>query len=181
MSELIRRLQGEHDNFSKLLALLHAEIETLDRGENGNFRLMTDIMDYMAVYPDVAHHPMEDRIFTRLAQLDPASHDLVDELIAEHERLRHMGKVFSDLVRGVVGGGITSVDKLSTLGHEYVALTRAHSAREESDIFPRLITVLSDEDWTELTVAAAASEDPLAEGIVDRSYEEILAQIERRR
>ena len=180
MSELIRRLQGEHDNFSKLLALLDAEIETLDRGENGNFRLMTDIMDYMAVYPDVAHHPLEDRIFTRLAQLDPGSHDLVAELIGEHERLRHKGKVFSDLVRGVVGGGITSVDKLSTLGHEYVALIRAHSAREESDIFPRLIKVLSDEDWTELTVTAL-SEDPLFGSIVDRSYEEILAQIERRR
>jgi hemerythrin-like domain-containing protein len=181
MSELIRRLQGEHDNFSKLLALLAAEIETLDRGENGNFRLMTDIMDYMSVYPDVAHHPLEDRIFTRLAQLDPESRDLVTELIAEHERLRHMGKAFSDLVRGVVGGGITSVDKVSTLGHDYVALIHAHSEREESDIFPRLNTVLSDEDWTELTAAAAASEDPLFGSIVDRSYEEILAQIERRR
>ena len=95
--------------------------------------------------------------------------------------MRHTGKAFSDLVRGVLGGGITSVDKLSTLGHEYVALIRAHSAREESDIFPRLITLLSDEDWTELTAAAAASEDPLFGGIVDRSYEEILAQIERRR
>ncbi|MGH8507439.1 MAG: hemerythrin domain-containing protein [Gammaproteobacteria bacterium] len=181
MSELIRRLQGEHDNFSKLLALLDAELETLDRGENGNFRLMADIMDYMAIYPDVAHHPLEDRIFAWLVQLDPGSSDPVDELIAEHGRLRHTGKAFSDLVRGVVGGGITSVDKLSALGHEYVTLSRAHSAREESEIFPRLVTVLSDEDWTELTAAAAASEDPLFGGIVDRSYEEILAQIERRR
>ena len=40
--------------------------------------------------------------------------------------------------------------------------------------------MLSDEDWTEMTVAAL-SEDPLFGSIVDRSYEEILAQIERRR
>ena len=75
----------EHVNFAKLLNLLEGQLNLFHRSQTPNYALMLDIMCYMTHYPDLLHHPREDRAFELVKQRVPSLGSLVDELMAEHK------------------------------------------------------------------------------------------------
>lgn len=178
MTNLMVRLHQQHKNIARLLVLLDESLTPLARGENADFRLIEDIVHYLVTYPDLCHHRWEDLIFVRLIERDPASAGAVQALETEHESLRQIGHDLSQLVRGIVGGGITPVDRLLSTANRYSALNREHLQREESTVFPRLAEVLSDADWEALATAAEA-QDPLFGEVVDHTYQDLYRAIER--
>lgn len=181
MSDLLARLQRDHSNFARLHVLLEQQAALMDRGETANFRLLSDIMRYMAVYPDVNHHPTEDLIFAKLASRAPEARAAVSDLQEEHRRLSEVGRAFANLVSAVLGGGITPLDKLRGLMWEYLLLNRGHLAREEAEVFPHAARALTSEDWKEIEATLSASTDPLFGEVVDHSYHCLLDLIERKR
>ncbi len=179
MPVILARLVAEHRNFARLLEILEAEIARLEQGENADFRIISDIMRYVGVYPDMVHHPTEDRVFKRLIELCPPEAGLAGDLLAEHDRLRRLGHSFSGLVQGILGGAITPLDRVRSVGREYVDLCRAHGRWEENEFFPRAREVLTAEDWERIQADISSYTDPLFGDIIDQSYRYLYDMIER--
>ena len=71
MFSQIRTLHKEHSNFAKLLDLLEARLSSNQPGEDTDYALMLDVMEYMTHFPDRFHHPREDLAFRRLQRRRP--------------------------------------------------------------------------------------------------------------
>ncbi len=179
MPEILARLEDEHRNFGRLLELLEGELTRLEQGDDADFRIISDIMRYVGVYPDMVHHPIEDLVFKRLMDLGSPQAGPASELLAEHDRLRHLGHTFRDLVQGILGGAITPLDRVRSIGREYADLCRAHGRREEEEVFPHAREALTAEDWERIRADLSSYTDPLFGDLVDQSYRHLYEMIER--
>ncbi|MGH8472031.1 MAG: hemerythrin domain-containing protein, partial [Gammaproteobacteria bacterium] len=147
MPEILARLEREHRNFARLLDLLDGQLMGLGHGEDADFLLMSDIMRYVGVYPEMVHLPAESLVVRCLIERDATQAQVGGELLAEHDVLRRLGHAFNDLVRGVLGGAIIPLDRVRSVGHEYLDLCRRHARLGEREVYPRAREVLAAEDW----------------------------------
>ena len=91
----IDQLHQDHVNTSKLLVLLQKQMDAFDKGDETDFSLMQNIVDYMSEYTDSVHHPKEDLIYAALENRDPSCKNLVDELHNEHKQLSSLTKALT--------------------------------------------------------------------------------------
>lgn len=181
MPEILARLEREHRDFARLLDLLDGQLARLGRGEDADFRIMSDIMQYVGVYPDMVHLPTEALVVRCLIDRDATQARVGGELLAEHDTLRRLGHAFNDLVQRVLGGAIVPLDRVRSVGHEYLDLCRGHARLGEREVFPRAREVLAVEDWDRIRAEITSATDPLFGDIVDQSYQHLYDMIERER
>ncbi|MGH8569808.1 MAG: hemerythrin domain-containing protein [Gammaproteobacteria bacterium] len=181
MPEILARLEREHRDFGRLLDLLDGQLARLGRGEDADFRIMSDIMQYVGVYPDMVHLPTEALVVRCLIDRDATQARIGGELLAEHDTLRRLGHAFNDLVQRVLGGAIVPLDRVRSVGHEYLDLCRGHARLGEREVFPRAREVLAAEDWDRIRAEITSATDPLFGDIVDQSYQHLYDMIERER
>ncbi len=180
MSEVIKRLNAEHRNIVKLLDLLDEELATFHAGDQPNFELMLDVMDYLTHYPDTFHHPKEDLVFNRLRQLDSGSHHVVDKQLKEHESLAREGIEFRNALRGMVNDEALMLrDTLEHLGTRYAESLRNHLYTEEAQVFPRALNVLRSDDWNEIDERISHRDDPLFGEAVAVEFQDLFEEILR--
>jgi hemerythrin-like domain-containing protein len=169
----------EHANFAKLLNLLEGQLNLFHRSQTPNYALMLDIMCYMTHYPDLLHHPREDRAFEMVKQRIPSLGWLVDEMTAEHTvAVRNGTQLVSDL-DSVVNGAILPRESVETPGREYIAHFRHHMVREEADLFPIVGKTLTALDWEAIDAAVKPAADPLFGSNASRQYEVLRREIVR--
>ncbi len=180
MSEVIKRLNAEHRNIAKLLDLLEAELAIFHTGEQPDFELMLDVMDYLTHYPDTFHHPKEDLVFGRLRQLDGSSHHIVEKLLKEHESLAREGIEFRNALRGMVNDEALMLrDTLEHLGTHYAEALRSHLYTEEVQVFPLALEVLKPSDWKEIDERINQRDDPLFGAAVAVEFQDLFKEILR--
>ncbi len=180
MSEVIKRLNAEHRNIAKLLDLLDTELATFHAGEQPDFELMLDIMDYLTHYPDTFHHPKEDLLFSRLRQLDASSHHVVEKLRKEHESLAREGIEFRNALRGMVNDEALMLrNTLEHLGTHYAEALRSHLDTEEAQVFPHALEVLKPADWKEIDERICQRDDPLFGKAVAVEFQDLFEEILR--
>ena len=68
MSDLLDKLLGDHERQHRLLERLRS-LGTAHPTASGR-AVMLNIMQYMRRYPDLNHHPIEDRLFARIGARD---------------------------------------------------------------------------------------------------------------
>ena len=180
MNDPVAFWHEEHANFAKLLNLLEAQLNLFHRSQTPNYALMLDIMCYMSHYPDLLHHPREDRAFEMVKQRIPALGGLVDELMSEHTiMVQNSAQLVSDL-DSVVNGAILPRESVETPGREFIAHFRHHMAREEADLFPIVAITLTASDWAAIDAEVKPVADPLFGANALRQYgalrREILGQ-----
>jgi hemerythrin-like domain-containing protein len=84
MSEMLRRLRQDHINLQKLLFILERQIVAFDHREGPDWDIIEGAIDYLLTYPDLRHHPAEDRILRRLQAKDPTAAAPFRDLDAGH-------------------------------------------------------------------------------------------------
>ena len=77
---IIERLSQEHRNIERLLAILERELQVFDRGDRPDYRVISAVISYFELYPEVYHHPQEDLVFAKLKIRDPAAAAKVGDL-----------------------------------------------------------------------------------------------------
>ncbi|MGF1613300.1 MAG: hemerythrin domain-containing protein [Gammaproteobacteria bacterium] len=170
MASVIKKLRIDHANMSRLLDELETQIGLFHAGENADYVLMMDIMQYMSHYPDLFHHPREDLIFGKLVERDPSTRLVVNELLHKHEVLADSGKQFIDSLQTVLSEALVEREALEAQGRNYVKTLRRHINIEESQVFPLAERVLDENDWHDIENAMDAMEDPLFGSTVHREY-----------
>lgn len=179
MSETIQQLRKDHSNISTLLKLLDDEIESLEAGGNGDYVLMLDIMHYMTHYPDLFHHPKEDLVFEKLIERDPDVGSVVDDAVNEHQLLKDQGVELIRSLRNILNGFEPPHGRMQSQVHQFIATLRRHMEREETELFPKALKTLRDDDWSEIESAVESREDPVFGKVIKKEYLSLYEQIAR--
>ena len=151
----------EHVHFNQLLALVQREMDTFHRGENPDYRLMLDVLDYLRDYGDRFHHPREDEAFRRLLVHCPDRELPIARLLQEHRVIAHAGETLAELLEQAAQDAIVERGAVEVAAATYLVYYGNHIAKEEEDILPRAARHLTAADWQAVKDAAPAATDPL--------------------
>ncbi|HLZ01170.1 MAG TPA: hemerythrin domain-containing protein [Bradyrhizobium sp.] len=176
---IIERLNQEHRNIEKLLAILEREFEIFDLGDRPDYEVIRAVIHYFEVYPEVYHHPQEDLVFAKLKIRDPAAAARVGDLAREHqngaERLRRVAHA----VDAILADREILRQNVDILVREFIEHERRHIMMEDRDFFPAALKALDADDWTEIAAASTVHKDPLFSDVVEDGFDALRAHIFR--
>jgi hemerythrin-like domain-containing protein len=170
MSSIIDELSKDHANISRIINLLEVQLAAFHADKQPDYILMSDALRYMINYQDLFHHPKEDMVLGKLTIRDGAARPVIEEFSRQHGELAQKGKRFLELLLSVESEEMIPRDALESAGREYIALLRAHVGKEESELFPRALAALHDDDWRDIDRQMASKEDPIFGGSVEQEY-----------
>lgn len=171
MHVILESLLAQHGNLSKLVALLERQPSLEPDPGAPHIGLLLDVMVYLTSFPDVAHHPLEDRIAERLLARGALDGELCAELEAQHARLARQG---ADLLRDMEGAmrrESMSMELVALNTRLYAERLRHNIAFEELVLFPAAARHLDDEDWRAIGLAQGPAADPLFSSEVEARFE----------
>ena len=170
MRTIIDELTKDHANISRIITLLEVQLAAFHVDRHPDYTLMSDAMHYMIHYQDLFHHPKEDAVLVKLLTRQASARPVTDELSKQHAELAQKGKQFLELLLSVESEEMVTRTALESSGREYVALLRAHIAKEESELFPRALAALDNADWRDIDEQMASRHDPVFGGSVEQEY-----------
>jgi hemerythrin-like domain-containing protein len=162
---ILEQLQIDHRNMRQLLRVLEEEMDA----QHPDFDLLRQIVDYSLNYPDLIHHPREERLLRRLLERDPASRAVVGCLTADHEQIAQLTQRFAAGLHNVEHDVEVPRAWFRALADEYLARMREHMELEETKFFPQLLAVFEDEDWQAFD-GLTKGYDPLFGNAIERHY-----------
>jgi len=177
---LMKALRAEHRHIATVMELFADQLKAIEEGQLVDTHVVYEIMDYMVTWPDRFHHPREDLIYSRVAEVDPKAADEVDTLQRDHDHTAGNGRqVLKDIERwreGEVSGAVVAKS-----GRAYIAHMYEHMNVEEKIVFPHIESVLSIQDWRELAEddQLHAVADPVFGTRVQREFRNMTRKLRR--
>lgn len=178
---LMKALRAEHRHMATVMQVFSEQLKDLEAGNRVDAHVLYEVMDYMVTWPDRFHHPREDLIYGRVAELDRKAADEVDTLQRDHDRAARNGR---DLLRDIQEwqAGNVPPARIIKAGRAYVDQIYEHMNVEEKVVFPHIEAVLDLEDWREL------AEDDQLQGVslpvfgprVQREFRNLSRRLRRR-
>lgn len=163
MHPIEKQLHLDHYHISRLLQCLQRNIETYESGGAWaeHLSLILEALDYIKVYPEHWHHPVEDKIFAYIAKHYPQHAEVVAALHSEHKALETQTKELNSLFEAIANDTIVSRDQLSRLTRDFLSRQISHIDRENEMVYPLMSSCLSAEDWSVLASEIDEAQDPL--------------------
>jgi hemerythrin-like domain-containing protein len=177
---LMKALRAEHRHIATVMQLFADQLKAIESGELVDTHVVYEIMDYMVSWPDRYHHPREDLIYGRVAELDATAADEVDSLQRDHDRTATRGReVLRDIDHwreGEASGAVVAKSGRAYIDHMY-----EHMNIEEKVVFPHIESILTIQDWRELAeddqIHAVA--DPVFGPRVQREFRNLTRKLRR--
>jgi hemerythrin-like domain-containing protein len=155
-------LHRDHRNIASLLDLLETEIGKLSENAQPDYQLINEILDYMADYPDLHHHPLEDLVYNRYLKVCAPESNRITDLQAEHKKLSTLTETLGNRLKMISVGQVVARDEIVAAAQEYIAEQRHHMKLEEQEIFPAIESCFSEKEWKALAKQLAKRQsDPL--------------------
>jgi hemerythrin-like domain-containing protein len=163
MSQLLEKLRHDHENLTRLLDLLSAQLDDLYAGDESNFDLKIEMLDYIEHYAEHYHHPAEEKINEKIFRKETfqAHKSLQERVTREHEALMGMARRFRETLEGIMQGEVQRREEVETRGREFIALQRQHIDLEEQELFPLIIDALTEKEWEKLEREIPHMDDPV--------------------
>jgi len=161
MTQLLDRLNRDHRHLSRLLSLFDDLLDRFHEGDEPDFDLMSEMLEYMESYADQVHHPSEELIFDRLRARTNETYPMLDVLTKQHVLLGQMNKRFRQSLEGIMHEEVLRRDEVEVQGREYVKVLREHLSMEEAEAFPLARERLAPSDWDALMEAVPCTDDPV--------------------
>ncbi|MBE9568523.1 MAG: hemerythrin domain-containing protein [Proteobacteria bacterium] len=173
---MLDRLLTEHDHILKTLNLLEKQFLDLCRGGSPDYSLMRSIIVYIQEYPEQAHHPLEDMIFSILLErLDDGRQ--IQKLITDHTDLetvtRELRKSLELLKKGEI-----SEEELKQKLSQFLVRQRQHLYVEEKKVYPLVKRHITTEDWDHIRSVIPPLDDPVFGERTRSDYERLYREIE---
>jgi hemerythrin-like domain-containing protein len=177
---MMKALRAEHRHIAGVMELFADQLRAIDNGQLVDTHVVYEIMDYMVSWPDRYHHPREDLIYGRVAEVDKSAADDVDTLQRDHDASARRGReVLTEIERwreGEVAGAA-----VVKAGRAYIDHLYEHMNLEEKLVFPQVESVLTTEDWRELAEEDQLRpvSDPVFGPRVQREYRNLARKLRR--
>ena len=146
---LMKTLYAEHRHIASVMQLLAEQLAAIEAGEPADSHVIYETMDYMVTWPDRYHHPREDLIYSRAAELDAGLADSVDTLQRDHDNTAAAGREVLEDIEGWRDGDVSAAS-LVKKGRAYIDHMYSHMNSEEELVFPQIESTLGAQDWREL-------------------------------
>src|SRR6266851_8390085 len=176
---IIERLSQEHRNIEKLLAILERELQVFDRGDRPDYKVISAVISYFELYPEVYHHPQEDLVFAKLKIRDPAAAEKVGNLALEHQKGAERLRRVAQAVDGVLADREILRQNVDNIVRDFIVHERRHMMMEDRDFFPAALKALKPQDWTEIASAVTGHKDPLFSDVTEERFDALRAHILR--
>jgi len=174
---MIKSLHEDHRNLSKLLSLLETNLLALISGNDPDYHLMVDIIEYVYSYPDVFHHPREDLLYQRAMERDSSVREEIRLLLQQHAELKQCTHSLLDSLNAVLNDTLVDKVRLTEKIHEFIDLQRAHIMLEESKIYPQVERLLTSDDINWLDEQYPPATDPLFCEKVENRFRQLYKHI----
>lgn len=161
MNPVMTRLAQDHARLARLLDLFDALLDRFHDGQEPDYDLMCEMLEYMSDYADNIHHPTEDLIFRRAMDRGVQRREVFEVLMRQHEQLAQLNKRFRQSLDGVVHEEVVLREDVETRGRELVSTLREHMRLEDREAFPIALERLDDSDWDAVEAVAPSAEDPV--------------------
>ena len=174
MQRLVNKLIDEHRDLYRLVALLERQ-PSLDADSLApNIGLIVDALFYLTRFPDVTHHPLEDRITERLLLKHALARDIGEEIEAQHERIARQGAALLRDLEGALRAESMSPELVGINTRLYAERLRHNMVFEELTLFPAALRHLDEDDWRALEPSTRdAAPDPLFDAQVQTRFGEL--------
>jgi hemerythrin-like domain-containing protein len=175
---MLKRLMQDHKHIAVLLDILSEKRQRLASGSGVDFKVIRDIVEYMQLYAEHSHHPLEDITYEYF--LEKSDSDKDDKLALEHQRLIKSSETLMFTINLILSDVVIAREQLVTDLAEYVALQQAHMEYEEVQLFPAFSRLLSHDDWLLIRERCQKQliDDPLfSDGDDDDIFESLRAYI----
>lgn len=161
MNPLMTRLEQDHARLARLLDLLDGLLDRFHAGDEPDYDLIAELLEYMVSYADGIHHPTEDLVFRRALEKGAVQRDVFEVLMQQHALLGQMNRRFRRSLDGIVHEEVLRRDEVETQGRELVDTLRGHMLLEDREAFPIVREYLDTADWDALEAAAPRADDPV--------------------
>ena len=173
---MFNKLLIEHDHIRRTLNLLEMQFLDLCRGRTPDLPMMRSIVVYIQEYPEQAHHPLEDIIFSILLEREEKVM-LLQELMTDHTDLELVTRKLRDSLESYIKGTF-SKEMLKHQLSTFLIKQRQHLYTEEIEIFPIVQRILTKADWKKIQSAALFKDDPIFGKRTQNDYELLYREIE---
>ncbi|WP_368413497.1 hemerythrin domain-containing protein [Dongia sp.] len=177
MPRAIAQLQLDHRNMTRLLDLLRRELDAYRAGQALDVDLLGSIMEYSLHYPDLCHHPLENLIYEKLVQRDPAAGAKVGDLLKEHAHLGELARKLAAAISNVARDSELPRAWLEEVIDAYLGSNYRHIEGEEKIFFPLAVSALTEADWAAIESTKPNQADPLFGGKITQSYRTLYERI----
>ncbi len=178
MHPLEKRLYNDHAHFELLLRCLeHRTVTNQTRDTwRSDLPIILDALDYIKNYPELWHHPVEDKIFSYIAQRHPNHTNKIDFLKKEHQKLEGLTVRLTSLFATLDDSEEFCLDELTSTMCEFLQCQSDHLEYENLNIYPLMTRYLHEQDWRTLSESISEVNDPLF-GSLLLKYEALFCQI----
>ncbi len=178
--QIMLHLHNEHKYMTKLMNVLREQTDIIDEGGTPDLNIMNDVARYMSEFSDISHHPREDIIYRKLAARDASNKEEVIDLLIEHESTaKKTESLLSSIREALHNPTQENIKSVHFRCEDYISTLNAHMDLEESQIFPRILEVLSDADWADIIHDIQPDKDPLFGKIVEKRYQDLFEAVSR--
>ena len=153
MQWLFERLADDHKQMMKMLYLFKRQVGVLGglAKAKPNYDHIIEILDYIELYPEQWHHPMEDVLYREMLAANPdmpiADRAIVNRLLDEHEALEALTAYLQQLCGQLLVGRDTDGLRLVRATDKYLQRQLQHIDTEQECI-PRLAQrYMDDAAW----------------------------------
>ncbi|MDH3892754.1 MAG: hemerythrin domain-containing protein [candidate division Zixibacteria bacterium] len=146
-------LRSEHDTIKKMLAVLDAACDRIERKEPVAATDLVRITEFMSAFADHCHHAKEEDLLFDLIESLGLSEivPLVNELSTEHTMGRALRMSVNDEIEAIIDGAAPDTTDFVEFARSYVLLLAHHICKEDLNLFPAVDRLLTAEQQRELS------------------------------
>jgi len=173
-------LMHEHRLIERMIALMHREMERLERGQDPDSRFIDHAVDFIRYYADACHHGKEEEILFREVLAKPGMDEtlvaLTHRLIREHAYGRKLTAALDHASREhAAGGDPQSARKIKDTLYRLSKFYPFHIRTEDRDYF-RQVMKFFDKDEMEAMLREFEAVD---KRVLHERYREVVAAHEK--
>ncbi len=149
---ILERLRDDHRQLVRMLYHLDKAIKGLaglSQSRAGLDKIL-DMLDYIQMYPEIWHHPVEDLICEHLLQKPIPDPEVLASCIEEHGILELRTENLHCYLDQLAAGDEAVRPRLLKAGSDYVRRQLMHMEHEQNTLFPLMEAYLDAGDWEQI-------------------------------
>ncbi len=171
-------LMREHGILNRLLLIYEAIIEKASKAVIYEFKLLDEAATLLHTFIENYHEKLEEEyVFPRMESAGTLV-SLVQELKLQHQKGREITQNIRDLTQKLMNGEAMSTSSKITLLEllkEFITMYRAHTSREDTELFPAFHSMIPEKEFDKLGDFFEQKEHEL---VGENGFEHALAQVE---
>lgn len=154
----LKQLTRDHGVMHAVVVAVEREIAVAQAGLASDTELVVLALRYLRDFPEWFHHPREEALFAQAIRKNPECAAMLAKVMAEHDELPRSNQNLLDAFEALAAEGHAPQDGLLAELRRYVNDQHRHMQHEDEVVFPALMALLDEADWS---VDAVEVTDPL--------------------